>query len=125
MSEGFNIEFTLKNAIMKASDGAYQVDFKQAQEAKSSLDLKIVRYGFKTTGGPEDATSAELEVEFTRAEGEMVSIHFPDDFKTQEGFELKTYPLERLKKEGALSVELLDNAFNAVVDMYFLSRAED
>ena len=102
---GFSIDDSVREALTVASDGRYRAEF--APSTESSLKVVIKNYGFKSTGGKGDPTSAKIEVEVVRQGKDSVLIRFPEDF---DGVDIKAYPLERLKNEGGLAKELLGEA---------------
>ncbi len=130
LSAGFDVEQSISKALLSTTEGDYYAvygaggnvargQFESDQVENMPLKLRIERYGFKTTGGSDDQTTAEIELEYSQPNGDSLQLHYPNDFEDQSGFELKTYPLERLKKEGTLSVELLNIGFEHLLKRLF------
>ena len=81
-------------------------------KAEQALELNIYRYGFVTTSGEEDPVTPELDMSFV-IEGKETRLNLKD--LSEEGL---TAPLEKIKKEGAVSAELLQNGFRSLLAQY-------
>ncbi|MBW8184270.1 hypothetical protein [Shewanella nanhaiensis] len=81
--------------------------------------IEVKRYGFKTTGGGDDATVAELVVIVKTGKGEQFEYHYPNDFNVTENGnksdEVPSYPLAEIKTNGGLSVSLMQQAVDVVI----------
>ncbi len=104
---GFSVDDTIVRTLKDVSQGGLAADVGVFPAA--SEQIVVHRYGFKTTGGENDATSAEVEVEVVR-EGQVVgTFHYPDDLPDNQN--LPAYPLEELKQQGEKANELLSIGF--------------
>jgi len=112
---GFNIRQSVSIIIPKVTQGQWAAEFDQSLD--SNLELRITKYGFKTTGGKDDATSAELSIQLLADGGQIKVIKYPSDFEDKT--EIPSYPLDQLKSDGEAARTLLHNAFEtALTEVY-------
>jgi hypothetical protein len=123
---GFDMPSYISNSIDEHSQAGWKAVFVNQANASNISSLKsefpnivVKRYGFKTTGAVNDATSAELVVFVNMSKEDKLEYHYPNDFIPVDG-EKKTsnipsYPLAELKINGALSVSLMQQAIDNVV----------
>ncbi|QDO85848.1 hypothetical protein FM037_24535 [Shewanella psychropiezotolerans] len=119
---GFDMNSYISQSIETQSQAAWKAVF--LGEASRDLtaefpNIEIKRYGFKTTGGANDATSAELVILVKVSQAEQFEYHYLNDFiATDENSQrdvIPSYPLADLKSDGALSVLLMKQAVDSVM----------
>lgn len=119
---GFDMNSYISQSIETQSQAAWKAVFWGEENRDVTVgfpNVEIKRYGFKTTGGTDDATSAELVVIVNISQQEQFAYHYPNDFTdanedTQTTI-IPSYPLADLKRDGALSVLLMKQAVDSVM----------
>lgn len=109
---GFDIQKVISQAVLESSQEQWEVD--PANEITADLEVRIKLYGFKTTGGADDATSAEIEAELIKQGKVIANVHYPNDFGSEDN-SIDSYPLDTLKQEGVKAKRLLDEAIHQVI----------
>jgi hypothetical protein len=113
---GFEIKEVVSQAVDQSSQGQWVAIY--GSEKSVELELRIKKYGFKTTGGADDATSAEVELELLSNDEVVATVHYPNDFESNETL-IESYPLGVLKTDGVKTKALLEKAFGEVLTRLF------
>ncbi|MCE9687160.1 hypothetical protein LZP73_13255 [Shewanella sp. AS16] len=124
LSDGFSLDGLISKALRQKSKGRLVAVYDREFPAVSMPRLIIERYGFKTTGGENDATSADILVSFVLPDIKPIRVHYPDDFKTNEGFTPMAAPLAALKQDGERGRTLLEAGFNSIFDALALRQPQ-
>lgn len=119
---GFDMNSYISQGIETQSQAAWKAVFWDEENRDLTAEfpnVEIKRYGFKTTGGADDATSAELIVLVKVSQQEQFEYHYPNDFtdanEDTQTTTIPSYPLADLKRDGALSVLLMKQAVDSVM----------
>lgn len=117
---GFDMSLLVKKSIEREYPNDLVIFSKEPIDKPLPLEgttfFVIKRYGFKTTGGEEDRTTAEIVLQVSSATIGAFEFHYPNDLNdavnisNNEG--LNSYPLSELKLNGRLSTILMDEAIN-------------
>jgi len=116
---GFDIHQSVSDAITEVSQGNWIASFDP--NVVTDLELRIKKYGFKTTGGEDDATSADVVIEFVQSGDVIREIHYPNDFEEKNDL-VNTYPLDVLKSDGEKASTLITEALNIMLDDFYNSN---
>jgi hypothetical protein len=76
--------------------------------------LQLVRFGYKIVPGENDATSAELIIQWHDNNQALQQIHYPNDFELS-----PNAPLAQLRTDGKLANKLMQEAIQAMWQRYF------
>lgn len=121
---GFDMQLQFSQSIDKQPQKEWRAVFIDGISASSSLKrefpyIEVKRYGFKTTGGADDTTSAELVVLVNISKDKQFEYHFPNDFivieEGKNNRDIPSHPLAELKINGELSVSLMEHAVDSVI----------
>ena len=121
---GFDMPSYISQSIDNQSKTGWQPVFVDGTSVSPSLksefpNIVVKRYGFKTTGEANDATSAELVVLVNTSKGDKFEYHYPNDFiaadQDKQEIDIPSYPLAELKVNGALSVQLMQQAVDSLM----------
>lgn len=113
---GFDMPAMITAEIVRQnlSERVLIADELPTEQLDSMVSIEVKRYGFKTTAGENDATTAELTLLVSSPKRESFEFHFPDDIDVEETEELRrfptTYPLSDIKADGALAIDLMQGA---------------
>ena len=120
---GFDMQSYISQSISEQSQAAWKAVFLGEAERDLTTEfpnIEVKRYGFKTTGVENDATSAELVVWVHIRADAQVEYHYPNDFiatDIQPSTDvIPSYPLADLKRDGALSALLMTQAVERVME---------
>jgi hypothetical protein len=122
----FDIQSYISSSIEAHSQAGWKPVFINQANATNISSLKsefpnivVKRYGFKTNGGANDATSAEVAVLVNMSKEDKFEYHYPNDFvtadKDKQVIDIPSYPLAELKINGALSVSLMKQAVDSLM----------
>jgi hypothetical protein len=142
IQQGFDIDAMLQQGLSAATEQNYQLKISAAEtrtvpENKSSTDrvnestiepaveltteqsaevpkLQLVRFGYKIVPGENDATSAELLIQWHDNNQAQQQIHYPNDFE-----HYSHAPLAQLRTDGKLANKLMQEAIQAMWQRYF------
>ncbi|ACA85781.1 hypothetical protein [Shewanella woodyi] len=108
-----------KHSQSKLNPVVIDLNYAGAGVSNELPSIEVKRYGFKTTGGADDATAAELIVIVKTGKGEQFEYYYPNDFNATENGnksdEVPSYPLAEIKTNGELSVLLMQQAVDIVI----------
>jgi len=106
---GFDFYLSLRNLISK-------------NDACGVSSVKVNRYGFKMLPGASEIVTPDLDLVFSYLDLQSRSLSYPQ----KEKFTVFSAPLNKLKKDGSLSAELLNKALNelaaSVCETYVVKR---
>jgi hypothetical protein len=84
------------------------------EDAAKVPKLQLVRFGYKIVPGENDATSAELIIQWHDNNQALQQIHYPNDFELS-----PNAPLAQLRTDGKLANKLMQAAIQAMWQRYF------
>jgi hypothetical protein len=98
------------NQVAVANTGALEM----AETDSRVSTVMIKRFGYKTVAGENDASCAELVIQWQDADGTPQQINYPADFD-----HCASQPLALLRQDGTVSTRLMAEAVQAVWQRYF------
>ncbi|ABE53439.1 hypothetical protein Sden_0142 [Shewanella denitrificans OS217] len=142
MQQGFDIDAMLQQGLSAATTQDYQLKISAAEPSSVSENepavelstehttepstelsiedaakvpkLQLVRFGYKIVPGENDATSAELIIQWHDNNHALQQIHYPNDFELS-----PNAPLAQLRTDGKLANKLMQAAIQAMWQRYF------
>jgi hypothetical protein len=137
IQQGFDIDAMLQQGLSAATTQDYQLKISAAvtrtvPENETSIEpaveltteqsaevpkLQLVRFGYKIVPGENDATSAELLIQWHDNNQAPQKIHYPNDFEHYS--HAPHAPLAQLRTDGKLANKLMQEAIQAMWQRYF------
>jgi len=103
----------LSKACQENKDG-----FNKLCLANTALNVRVYRYGFVTTSGENDPIKAELDIGFIVVDQSEIKLNLTEFDDAPKA------PLEKAKKDGQISDDLLTSGYQALLEAFYGKFAE-